>query len=472
MPMGPTAKRRDAPSKPDSIALTIVPMHSPLPAKPVCENPVEMANETSLKLYRLATSGFGPISPAWLLWRQWRGKEDGRRLAERIGRPSRPREAGQLVWLHGASVGEGLALLPVVERLCARGLSTLITTGTVTSARVLGSRMPGGSVHQFLPLDVPAFIGRFLDHWQPNLVLLAESELWPNLICETSRRGIPLVLVNARLSQRSFDRWQKLPSLIGALLRRVDLCMAQTKDDASRLLRLGAPRVQVAGNLKYDVAAPPVDAARLAELAAAIGSRPVWLAASTHAGEENIALDVHRSLATTFPTLLTIVAPRHPDRGPEIVEHARRRGLSVIQRSQGVLPTLRTQIYVADTMGEMGVFYRLASSVFVGKSLTASGGQNPIEPAKLGSAILHGPYVDNFAEVYREMDGACGALEIADAETLEEALTLLLSDVALLRKMARAASDTVERLGGATNNIMQALEPYLMQMHVEVSRQR
>jgi 3-deoxy-D-manno-octulosonic-acid transferase len=426
-----------------------------------------MARETLLTLYRVGTAGFGPVSPAWLMWRQWRGKEDRRRLPERIGHPSRPREPGQLVWLHGASVGESLALLPLVERLRARGLPTLITTGTVTSARVIEHRMPGGSVHQFLPLDVPAFVSRFLDHWQPSLALLAESELWPNLICETNRRRIPLVLVNARLSQKSFERWQRLPNFIAPLLRRVDLCMAQTKDDSARLLRLGAPRVQVAGNLKYDVAAPPVDAARLAELAAAVGSRPVWLAASTHAGEEDIALDVQRVLAKKFPTLLTIVAPRHPDRGEEIVEQARRRGLSVAQRSRGATPTLRTQVYVADTIGEMGVFYRLASSVFVGRSLTAEGGQNPIEPAKLGSAILHGPHVANFAEVYRELDAARGAIQIADAETLKNALAVLLSDSALLRKMARAASDTVERLGGATNNIMQALEPYLMQMQVE-----
>ena len=225
--------------------------------------------------------------------------------------------------------------------------------------------------------------------------------------------------------------------------------------------------MQVAGNLKYDVAAPPVDAARLAELAAAVGPRPVWLAASTHPGEEDIALDVHRALAARFPTLLTIVAPRHPERGQAIVEHAHLRGLSVAQRSHGHCPAPETQIYVADTMGEMGVFYRLASSVFVGKSLAATGGQNPIEPAKLGSAILHGPHVDNFAEVYREMDAACGAFEVADAETLKNALALLLSDMALLRKMARAAGDTVERLCGASNNIMRALEPYLMQMHVE-----
>lgn len=426
-----------------------------------------MAREPLLDLYRLATAAFGPFSSTWLAWRRRHGKEDGRRLAERMGHPARPRAPGKLVWLHGASVGESLALLPLVEQLCARGLSTLITTGTVTSARVLESRLPGGAVHQFVPLDVPRFVARFLDHWRPDLVLIAESELWPNLICETSRRAIPLVLVNARLSQRSFDRWQKLPSLIGALLRRMDLCMAQTQEDASRLLRLGAPHVQVGGNLKYDVAAPPVDAARLAELAAAVGPRPVWLAASTHAGEEDIALDVHRALAKQFPTLLTIVAPRHADRGEAIVDQARQRRLSVAQRSRGHGPALRTQIYVADTMGEMGVFYRLASIVFVGKSLAATGGQNPIEPAKLGSAILHGPHVANFADVYREMDAACGALEVADAETLKNALALLLSDVALLRKMARAAGDTVERLGGASRNIMQALEPYLMQMHVE-----
>jgi 3-deoxy-D-manno-octulosonic-acid transferase len=243
--------------------------------------------------------------------------------------------------------------------------------------------------------------------------------------------------------------------------------MAQTNEDAARLLQLGAPRVQVAGNLKYDVAAPPVDAACLAELAAAVGPRPVWLAASTHPGEEVIALDVHRALAARFPALLTIVAPRHPDRGQAIVEHAQLRGLCVARRSHGHRPVPETQIYVADTMGEMGVFYRLAGSVFVGKSLAAMGGQNPIEPAKLGSAILHGPHVSNVAEVYREMDAACGAFEVADAKTLERALALLLSDMALLRRMARAAGDTVERLCGASNNILQALEPYLMQMHVE-----
>jgi 3-deoxy-D-manno-octulosonic-acid transferase len=327
--------------------------------------------------------------------------------------------------------------------------------------------LPGGAVHQFVPLDVPRFMARFLSHWRPDLVLIAESELWPNLLCEANARSIPIALVNARLSERSFRRWQRLPQVIGPLLQRIDLCLAQSRDDAARLLRLGAPRVQVAGNLKYDAPAPPVAAAELAALAGSIGPRPVWLAASTHPGEEEIALEVHRRLAGRFPDLLTLIAPRHVERGAEIAQFAAAKGLTSARRSAGAPISRDTAVYIADTMGESGLYYRLAGVVFVGKSLAASGGQNPIEPAKLGSAILHGPNVANFAEVYRELDAARGAAEVRDLDALTQAVSLLLADVSLMRKMARAACEAVERVGGACDYIMQALEPYFLQMQVE-----
>ena len=425
-----------------------------------------MMQEPWLQSYRLITTALGPIAPALLALRRRKGKEDARRMSERLGFAGAQRDGKPVAWMHGASVGEGLALMPLVERLVERGFQVLVTTGTVTSAAVIASRLPAGAVHQYVPLDVPKFFVRFLDHWRPAIALVAESELWPNMLNETNLRRIPLVLVNARLSERSFLRWQKFPRVIGALLRRIDLCLAQSQEDAGRLVQLGAPRVQVAGNLKYDVAAPPVDNARLAAIAASIGSRPIWIAASTHAGEEAIAIEAHQQLAKRFG-LLTIIAPRHPERGPEIAALAAGLGEQVVLRSSGPDPDRNSGVYVADTMGEMGLFYRLANVVFLGKSLTSGGGQNPIEPAKLGCAILHGSRVENFADVYRELDQARAAIEVGDADTLGRALALLFNDSASARRLARSASEVVEKLAGATDNIMGALEPYFMQMRVE-----
>lgn len=420
-----------------------------------------------LRAYRSVTSLLAPLGPAILDWRKRRGKEDARRLRERLGVASAPRPQGPLAWLHGASVGEGLALLPLIEQMRARGFHVLVTTGTVSSAQVLGARLPGGAIHQFIPLDAPRYMRRFLDHWRPDLVMLAESELWPNLIMEVKGRALPLVLVNARLSERSFLRWQKFPGFISSLLGGIDLCLAQSREDAARLMMLGAPRVQVVGNLKFDVPALPVDAGKLADLAAMIGPRPVWIAASTHAGEEAIALSTHQRLASKFPDLLTIIVPRHAPRGPEIAALAHAAGVAVGLRSRGEQPGSFTSVYIADTMGELGLFYRVASIVYLGKSMVARGGQNPIEPAKLGAAILHGPYVANFTDVYRTLDAAHGAIEVGDVDTLARTLAMLLSDTALLRKTARAAADAVDDLGGASSNILSALEPYFMHMRME-----
>jgi 3-deoxy-D-manno-octulosonic-acid transferase len=418
-------------------------------------------------MYHAAMTLATPLAPAALAWRLHKGKENRARLAERMGQPSRTRPRGPLAWLHGASVGEGLALLPLVDQLIERGFHVLVTTGTVTSADVLAARLPPRACHQFVPLDCPSFINRFLAHWQPDLTLIAESEIWPVMINQLHARHIPLVLVNGRMSPRSYARWQKCPQTIAALLSKFDLCLAQTEDDATRLIGLGAPRVQVAGNLKYDVPAPPVDSTKLAQLSAIIGSRPLWVAASTHNGEEELIVQIHKRVAQVTEGLLTIIVPRHPQRGPEIAALAQKYGIAARLRSHGAIPDQNSKIYIADTIGELGLFYRLSGVVFVGKSLMAEGGQNPIEPAKLGCAILHGPHVNNFAEVYRELDASRGAAQVGDGDTLARALVMLLSDAGLLRKMARASSDAVEQLSGATLTIMTALEPYFMQMKVE-----
>ncbi|WP_158814297.1 3-deoxy-D-manno-octulosonic acid transferase [Methylocapsa sp. S129] len=421
----------------------------------------------SLVAYRLATGAFAPLSGPLLSWRLSRGKEDGARIGERRGEPGLDRPAGVLVWLHGASVGEALSLLPLIERLTQRGRHVLITTGTVTSAAILADRLPAGAFHQFVPLDAPQFMRRFIAHWRPDIALIAESELWPNFIVEAEKAGTPIVLVNARLSERSFRRWSGLSAFIGALLARVDLCLAQSEGDGERFAALGAPNVRLVGNLKYDAPAPPADRQELASLSGRISGRQVWIAASTHAGEEILIGEAHRILARTFPDLLTLIAPRHPQRGARIAAQLQELDLNCALRSAGAQPSAETAVYICDTIGELGLFYRLAGVVFVGKSLVPGGGQNPIEPARLASAILHGPQVANFADVYALLDSAGGAALVRDAEELAQTLAALFIDGGRLRAMARAAAQIVEGQTGAVDRTVEAVEPYLARAALE-----
>src|ERR1043166_948262 len=421
----------------------------------------------TLRAYRGLASAATPIAPMVLASRLRRGKEHPQRLAERRGESRLARPAGPLVWAHGASVGEMLAVIPLVEGLRERNFNVLVTSGTVTSARLAEERLPDGAIHQFVPLDAPAFTERFLAHWRPNLALFAESDLWPNLIVGASRKGIPLILVNGRLSERSFTRWRYLPSTINALLSRFDLCLAQSEADAERYSELGAPRLSVTGNLKLDVPAPPVDAGKLAAVRAAARERPMVAAASTHAGEEAVVIDAHRRLRQSFPGLLTIIAPRHPERGAGVLEIATAAGLNALARSRGHLPDRGTDVYVADTMGELGLIYRLAPIVFMGGSLVRHGGQNPIEAAKLGAAILHGPHVWNFNEIYAALDDVHGAEEINDVNKLTVRFGAFLTDAKTRGARSKAARETVEVLGGALERTLAALEPYLMQLRLE-----
>jgi len=420
----------------------------------------------TLKVYRGFTRSMSPLAGVMLKWRLRRGKEDPDRFEERRGVPSMPRPKGPLIWVHGASVGELLSILPLLERIHARGFSVLLTSGTVTAARLAERRLPEGVLHQFVPLDAPVFVERFLNHWQPNLALIAESELWPNLITEGRRRGTPFVLINGRLSQRSFRRWRLMRRTATALLSRIDLCLAQEAEDADRLSQLGAQRIVTTGNLKFDVPPPPAEPNAFSALERTMRNRPIVLAVSTHKGEENMIIEAHLRLTKTVPNLLTIIAPRHPERGPDIVDLAEEMGAVPIMRSRGHLPDRGTDIYVADTIGELGLFYRLAPIVFVGGSLVRHGGQNPIEPAKLDSAILHGPHVANFASIYAQLNRARGAATVTDAKSLANSLALLLDDPKLVRQMAGAARMTVDRLGGALDRTIAAIEPYLVQVRL------
>jgi len=422
----------------------------------------------SLRAYRFASRAATPLAPWLLSERLNRGREDPARLAERRGEAGLPRPAGSLVWVHCASVGEMLAVVPMIERIQAGGVSVLVTSGTVTSAALAHRRLPAGVIHQFVPLDAPKFVDRFLDHWRPGMTLFVESDLWPNVILACSERKIPLIIVNGRVSERSFGRWRLAPRTIAALLGRFELCLAQSSDNAQRFAQLGAPGVVTTGNLKLDVPAPPADLATLNRFKALIGLREVIAAASTHPGEESAVIAAHRRLRAKIPTLLTVIAPRHPDRGESIAEIAKVSGLKVALRSRDELPKRDVDIYVADTVGELGLVYRIAPIVFMGGSLATHGGQNPIEAIRLGAAVLHGPCVWNFAEIYSTLDNAHGAELVVDEEALTSRLGEWLGNPTARTAVANAAAQTMDTLGGALERTLAALDPYLTRLRPNV----
>jgi 3-deoxy-D-manno-octulosonic-acid transferase len=426
------------------------------------------ARPLSLRLYRMLMRAAAPWTPFLLSRRKRQGKEHPARLGERYGESGIDRPDGPLIWLHGASVGELASAMPLIERLRQSGLKILVTSGTVTSAALARERLANDVIHQFIPLDVPRYIERFLEHWKPDLALFMESDLWPNLIFGCQLRKIPMIVVNGRLSERSFTRWKVLPNAAHALLEPFDLCLAQSRLDAERYSALGAQRVETIGNLKLDVPAPPLNEEKFNALKTVLGGRPVIAAASTHPGEEAAMIDVHRRLRQAVPGLLTVVVPRHVQRGRGISDLVERFGLVPALRSQAQLPEAATDIYVADTMGELGMIYRLAPVVFMGGSLVEHGGQNPIEAVKLGAAVMHGPHVWNFAEVYAALDAARGAVEILDGEGLVAQTGAWLHDGRAREAVVQAGAKTVARLGGALERTVAHLEPYLMQLRINL----
>lgn len=423
-----------------------------------------------LKAYRMATRMAQPFAGLILRHRLKKGKEDPARLGERRGWPGRGRPDGPLVWIHGASVGETISMTPIVERLMTRGYGVLVTSGTLTSARVMAERLPAASIHQFIPLDAPAFMRRFLRHWRPDVGLIAESELWPNMLIEAGKADLPMMLLNGRMSERSYARWTRQPAMAQALLSRFDVVMAQSRLDGERYSRLGAPRIVLGGNLKYDVSPPPADPSMLAMMEGATAGRPIWIAASTHPGEETLIIDAHRRVAERLPRLLTVIAPRHPERGVEIEAEARGQGVMTGRRTLGDMPDGAVDIYIADTVGELGLFYRLAPFAYLGGSLVPHGGQNPIEPAKLGAAILHGPHVDNFTDVYASLDEQGGAVRAPDVGALAGQVLHWLSHPASARAAGRQGLHIVSELSGAADRVMQALDPLLVRARLAQRR--
>jgi 3-deoxy-D-manno-octulosonic-acid transferase len=414
-------------------------------------------------VYRALTAAASPLVRCYLDRRCRRGKEDAAHLGERLGVASAARPPGPLVWLHAASVGEASSVLALVERIVAERppIAVLMTTGTVAAARLLQDRLPARTRHQYVPVDLPRAVARFLDHWRPDLAVWVESELWPNLVLATRARGIPMLLINARLSAQSASRWRLLPGLARDLLQAFALCLAQDDVQAVRLRRLGARAPASVGDLKAAAAPLAADPQSLAALRRAAGARPAWLAASTHAGEEEVAAAAHRLIAADHPGLLTIIAPRHPARGDEVAQQLEAQGLRVARRSRDERIDRTTDIYLADTLGELGLFYRLAGIAFIGGSLADKGGHNPIEAALLDCAILHGPDMSNTAGAAEALAAAGASIDVSDAEALAAAVGRLIDDPVERAARAAAAAGIAADNRAVLDAVMNRIAPWL-----------
>ena len=403
-----------------------------------------MSLPIGLRAWRVLTSMASPFARLLLRRRATRDKEDWTRLNERLGMAGLARPEGRLVWIHGASVGENLSALPLIEKLQEHA-SVLVTSGTVTSAAMMGQRLPAGALHQFLPLDMPGAVNRFLDHWKPDAGLFVESDLWPNLILGAASRGVKLALVNARISARSAKRWGWAKRSMARLLSAFDMVLAQDEDGAARFRALGGRNVQVVGSLKADAPPLPCDEEALIELHRQIGNRPVLLAAQTHPGEDETLLPAHDLLRGRFPDLLTILVPRHTTRAADIEMLCGSRAAK--RRSSGDKISPQTAVYIADTMGELGLFYRLTRFCFLGGTLVPLGGHNVLEPAALHCAVLAGPNTASAPRAYEAvLEAQRFGLVTSSADIAREAGRLLENPA-----MAMAAGDAAAR-GAATQS--------------------
>jgi 3-deoxy-D-manno-octulosonic-acid transferase len=416
-----------------------------------------------LQLYKSAVIAATPLLERHLKKRAAAGKEDPARAHERHGRPAMPRGQKPLVWFHAASVGESLSILSIVARVLKEypAVEIMVTTGTVTSAKLMAERLPQGAFHQYIPVDHPVWVESFLDHWHPDFAVWAESELWPNMLTAVRRRGIPAVLLNARMSERSFNRWKHAKGLIGEVFGAFSLCLAQNEAEAQRLMRLGAPRVKVSANLKYAAAPLPFDEAKLNALRFAVGKRPLILWASTHPGEDEVALRLHAEMKKAKPDLLTIIVPRHPVRGKDIRALCAGAGFTATLRSDGAQPDAKNDIYIADTMGELGLFYRLSKLAIVGGTFKDIGGHNPIEPGQTGCVIFYGPVMYNFITICEDFESRKAALRVKDEAELADKTRAFLENPAAFAPMSEAAQKWTDSKAHILDELMADFAPYL-----------
>lgn len=414
------------------------------------------------RTYKLCMRMLEPFAGPILNRRIKSGKEDEARTGERKGIASLPRPEGKLVWMHGASVGETSMLLPLIRRMLIDdpALHILVTSGTMTSAKIMAERLPRRAFHQMVPLDGPNFVARFLAHWKPDLAVWAESEIWPNLVLQTKESGAKMALINARMSQDSVDRWRSKRKFARQIFSTFDTILPADTLTHNALKFLGGNVISQIGNLKTATPALEFDAAEAANLKNAVGHRPIWLAASTHDPEEAAILKAHVTGPGSRADALLLWVPRHPERGHEIAELCA--GHNIAVRSQGEPLTATTSIYIMDTLGEMGLALDLADVAFVGGSLHGSlTGHNPLEPARASVPILTGPHIASFTDIYAEFFNHNAAMRVNSAKKLEKSVMALLKDPAAARQMAGRAKLLAEESDGVLDYTLARLRALL-----------
>lgn len=416
--------------------------------------------------YRLFTYISAPLLHLILKSRLSKGKETSSRYREKVSVISKSRPEGTLYWVHGASVGEAQSALILIHKITETNpdINILVTTGTVTSAELMAKMLPTNAFHQFYPLDHPSWVKKFLDHWKPDAVLWMESELWPNMLHTIHSKNIPAALINARMSEKSFQNWQRFPALAKTTIRAFKKILCQTKTDQNYYQQLGGAHVSVTDNLKYSASPLPCDAKDLKALQKACVDRPMWLYASTHDGEEQIAHEIQQSLVQKWPDLLTIIVPRHPERRHEIKSNCKSYGLTTIYRGEDkLLPDKDCQVYVADTLGELGLLYALSPIACIGRSLSldGGGGHNPIEAAQLECAVLHGKNIQNLQKIYDEMHINNAAISVDTSIELKQAIETLLSDNNALKTLQDAGHNFANKKTNVIEAVFVELNPLL-----------
>lgn len=413
--------------------------------------------------YRAASTLLKPFLGVYLAFRKKKGKEDLERFPERLGLAEKKRPAGELLWIHGASVGETLSALPLIDALLKKypALHIMVTSGTVTSACLLEKRLPKRAFHQYIPIDCFPFVRRFVDYWKPDAVMWLESEFWPNILSVIKERDIPLFLINGRVSEKSFASWKRFPRLSAQIQEAFTMSFGQTQADAGRLSALGAKNALCVGNIKCAAAPLPVDSKEYESLFLQLRDRPCWVAASTHRGEEADVLYAHQRLKKKLPDLLTIVVPRHPQRGEEVEKLFKKAKIKINRRSLGEKITSQTDVYLADTIGELGLFYKLASVAFVGGSLIRFGGQNVLEPARMGKAVISGPHTFNFKEIVERAVEADAVYIVKDRDELADRLEALLTHPKKLAKSQANAAAFAKSEMGVLDRLTDEMAPHL-----------
>lgn len=415
-----------------------------------------------IKFYRFLTSALKPVIYLYLLKRKFAGKEDSKRFKEKFGKAATSRPKGKLIWIHGASVGESLSALPLIDKISKEypDINILLTTGTVSSAKLVANKLPNNAIHQFIPVDTAGAVKKFLNHWSPDLSLWLESELWPNLLSLTSQK-CPIITINARMSDASFKKWQRFPSIAKTILNYFDLTLAQSQDDANKFKKLGTKKVKYLGNIKYGNPALEANPKKMGELITQIGDKTVFLAASTHSNEEYMIAKIHKSLKEKHPQLFTIIVPRHPKRTTDILNDISDLELNVSVRKKKDKINENTDIYIANTMGELGIFYRLSTLVFIGGSLVPHGGQNLLEPAKLDCVILLGKHTFNFAEITNEFLERKATIQVNDDKELKNELAKLLENSDLQQSYIENSKELVSEKYKILDNYFNELSVYI-----------